>query len=340
MTELSHPFDTAPAPGEMWQVAEGLHWARLPLPMKLDHVNIYITDEGDSWTIIDTGLNWAKGRSALQALLDGPLSGKPVARVIVTHHHPDHVGLAGWLMARGAELWMPRTGWLLSRMLILDEEDAAPPEAFAFWRRAGMDPAELASREGSRPFNFADVVAPLPAGYRRLQEGEVIRLAGRDWRVRMGDGHAPEQATFWAEDEALVIGSDQLLPRISPNISVHQFEPEADPLAEWFESCARLSAFATPEQLVLPGHRLPYRGLPFRLRQLADNHTGALARLHAFLAEPRVGHECFPVLFSREISADQYTLALGETLAHLNHLWLRGDALREEVDGAWHWRRA
>ncbi|WP_373357017.1 MBL fold metallo-hydrolase [Pseudoroseicyclus sp. CXY001] len=324
----------------MWQVAERLHWARLPLPMALDHVNVYIADEGESWTLIDTGLDWAKGRAALEALLAGPLAGKPVARVIVTHHHPDHVGLAGWMVARGAELWMPRTGWLLSRMLVLDEEERPTPEALRFWRLAGMDPDELARREGSRPFNFADAVAPLPAGYRRLVEGEVIHLAGRNWTVRMGNGHAPEQATFWAEDEPLVIGADQLLPRISPNISVHQFEPEADPLAEWFASCARFSALAEPEQLVLPGHRLPYRGLPFRLTQLAENHVGALARLRGFLEEPKVGHECFPVLFAREIGRDQYTLALGEALAHLNHLWLAGELSREEVDGVWHWRMA
>jgi len=336
---IRYPWPEPPAPGELCEVAPEVMWLRLPLPMKLDHVNCYVLDDGDGWSVIDTGLDWARGRAMWEAVLAGPLAGKPVRRVIVTHHHPDHVGLAGWFVARGAELWMPRTGWLMARMLRLDEQAGYPPETLAFYRRAGMDAAVLAQRETERPFNFADCVAPLPLGFNRLREGGVIRMAGRDWDIRMGDGHAPEHATFWSRDEDLVIGGDQLLPSISANLGVYPTEPEADPVADWIAACARLAPFAREAHLVLPGHKLPFTGLPWRLRQMVENHHGALARLLAHLVVPQRAGDCFIPLFKREISGGEYGLALVEAVAHLNHLAQSGQVRRwTGTDGAYWWQ--
>ncbi len=335
---IRYPWAEPPATGAVTEVAEGLLWARLPLPMKLDHVNVYILDEGDGWAVVDTGLDWKKGRAAWEALLSGPLAGKPVRRVLVTHHHPDHVGLAGWFQAQGAELLMPRTGWLLARMLTLDVQEAWPAESLAFYRAAGMRADLLETRQTERPFNFADCVAPMPVGFTRLVEGQTLTLGGRDWTVRMGAGHAPEHATLWRGD--IVLGGDQLLPTISPNIGVYPTEPEADPLSDWLEACTRLAPFATDAQLVLPGHKLPFTGLPARMRQLEDNHHGALKRLRAHLREPRTAGECFPAIFKREIGDGEYGLALVEALAHCLHLWHRGEAIRTTDDGVWRFRMA
>ena len=336
------PWPEPPAPGAAMEVAEGVLWLRLPLPMALDHVNIYALDEGCGWTIVDAGLDTPECRDAWRAALAGPLAGKPITRVLLTHFHPDHVGLAGWFMAEhGAALWTTRTSWLLARMLILDEHPRPQPETLAFWRAGGMPAAELERRATSRPFNFADIAAPLPLGFHRIAEGEVIAAGGRRWRVRMGEGHAPEMATLWSLDDNLVLGADQLLQRISPNIGVHASEPRADPLAEWFESSARLAAFAREDHLVLPGHDLPYTGLPARMAQLIENHHGALARLRAHLAEPRTAWECFEVLFRREVSEGTMMLALAEAVAHLNYLHHRGEVARERrADGADLWRMA
>ncbi len=333
---IRYPFADPPAEGETTALADGVLWMRLPLPMALDHVNVYALDDGDGWTIIDTGFASKRSRAIWNALLDGPLAGKPVHRVVVTHHHPDHVGLAGWFITKGARLHMPRTGWLMARMLTLDVQPTYPPETMEFYRRAGMDAAVLEKRQAERPFNFADCVVPLPLGYARLAEGGTITMGGRVWDIRMGNGHAPEHATFWSRDDNLVIGGDQLLPSISPNLGVYPTEPEADPVADWLEACERLRPFAADDQLVLGGHKLPFTGLPLRLTQMIDNHHGALARLIEFLAEPRTAGECFPPLFKRSIGPGEYGLALVEAVAHVNHLHLAGRTRRHlNDDGAW-----
>jgi len=333
---IRYPYPDAPSEGEAVTVAPGILWMRLPLPMALDHVNVYALDEGDSWTIIDTGFASSRGRAIWDELKAGPLQGKPVSRVIVTHHHPDHVGLAAWFMADGATLAMPRTGWLMARMLTLDVQDVPNAEALTFYQRAGMDKAVFDKRKSERPFNFADCVAPLPQGYTRLIDGQTITMGGRTWDIRMGDGHAPEHATFWSRDDNLVIGGDQLLPSISPNLGVYPTEPDADPVTDWLRSCEKFQAFATADQLVLGGHKLPFTGLPTRLKQLIENHHGALKRLLAYLDEPRAAGECFVPLFKRNISGGEYGLALVEAVAHLNHLHQAGLATRTlRDDGAW-----
>ncbi len=341
VTGIRYPFAKPPAEGQAVEVAAGVLWMRLPLPMALDHVNVYAVDDGDSWTVIDTGFATDRSRAIWQILRDGPLAGKPVTRLIVTHHHPDHVGLAGWFIANGAALHMPRTGWLMARMLTLDEQATPPQETLDFYRLAGMDSAEFERRLTERPFNFADCVTRLPQGYHRLTEGATIAMGGRTWDIRMGDGHAPEHATFWSRDDNLVIGGDQLLPSISANLGVYPTEPEADPVADWLSSCNRLAPFARDDQLVLGGHKLPFTGLPLRIRQMIDNHHGALARLTDHLSEPRTAGECFPALFKRKIGPAEYGLALVEAVAHLNHLHQAGHVLRTKNDrGAWLFRLA
>ena len=337
---LSFPWETAPDIGEAVEVADGVLWFRLPLPMKLDHVNVFAFDEGDGWTLIDTGFDSKKTRAIWEGLLAGPLGGKPIKRLIVTHHHPDHIGLAGWFQREhGAELVTTRTAWLMARMLRLDEHEKPVDETLAFWRSAGMDRAIYEQRARERPFNFADVVAELPLGFTRVKEGDTITFGGRTWDVRIGNGHAPEHATFWSQDDNLVHGGDQLLATISPNLGVYATEPEADPVGEWLESCRKLIHFARDEQWVLPGHKLPYKGLPTRMRQLIQNHHSALERLEAYLDTPKTAVECFPAIFKRTIGEGEYGLALVEALAHLNHLFQTGKVTRtRRDDDAWLWQ--
>ncbi len=339
---LRTPWEVPPAEAEAIEITPGVLWMRLPLPMRLDHVNVFAFDDADGWTVVDTGFDSARGRAIWQRLLSGPLRGRPVARVIATHHHPDHIGLAGWMMAQGAELWTTRTAWLMARMLVMDEQERPAAETLSFWRRAGMPDALIARRAAERPFNFADIVHPLPLGYRRLQDGMQVEFGGRRWQVLTGDGHAPEHAVLWSLDDNLVIGGDQLLPSISPNLGVYATEPDADPVAEWLESCARFAGQARDDQLVLPGHKLPFLGLPLRLRQMCENHENALSRLREALEQaPRTAVGCFPLLFKRSIGEAEFGLALVEAMAHVNYLRHRGQiaAVGETDTGAVLWGR-
>ena len=335
---IRHPFDTPPAPGQAIEVAPRILWMRLPLPMALDHVNIYALADDDGWTVVDTGMNSRKTRGMWQDLLTGPLAGKPVARVLLTHHHPDHVGLVGWFQDQGAELLTTRTAWLYARMLTLDVQDRPSPQSMQFYTRAGMPAAMLAKRAAERPFNFADVVAPMPLGFTRVEEGESLTLGGRRWVVRLGQGHAPDHITLWSDD-GIVIGGDQLLPGISPNIGVYPTEPEADPLTDWIRATESFVPHARDDQLVLPGHKLPFTGLPLRLAQLVENHHQALGRLMAHLNSPQTAADCFPALYRRVIGDSEYGLALVEAVAHLNCLLRRGQVDRHlSPEGAWMWQ--
>lgn len=340
-TGLRYPWAEGPEHGTGVEVAEGVLWFRLPLPMRLDHVNVYMLDDGDAWTVIDTGFDSKKTRVIWQAMIDGPLAGKPIRRVVVTHHHPDHIGLAGWFQSDfGAELVTTRTAWLFARMLTLDVQETPVGETLEYWRSAGMDRAIYDKRAAERPFNFGDIVAPMPLGYTRIQQGQTITMGGRTWDIHMGNGHAPEHATFWSRDDGLVISGDQILSSISPNVGVYATEPMADPIGEWLEACERLRPLAREDQLVLGGHKLPFTGLPTRMRQLIDNHHGALARLMDYIETPRAASECFSPLFKRSIGEGEYGLALVESVAHLSHLYQAGQATRtRREDGAWAYQR-
>jgi len=342
---IRHLMEVPPAEGQAVEVAQGVWWFRLPLPMALDHVNCYALDDtlsgGTGWTLIDTGFDSKRSRAVWGALLAGPLAHRAVRRVLVTHYHPDHIGLAGWFQAQGAELVTTRTSWLYARMLCLDEQETPSPEAQRFELRAGVPATMRAERAVKRPFNFCDVVAPLPLGFTRLIEGDLFHAAGRNWRVRLGHGHAPDHITLWSEADALVIGGDQLLPGISANIGVYPSEPEADPLGDWLDSTRGFAPHARDDQVILPGHKLPFTGLPFRLVQMAENHEGALARLLDHLATPQRAAECFVPLFKREVGGAEYGMALVEAVANLNYLHRRGAVTREmDAEGAWVWRRA
>ncbi len=338
--KIRTPWDAPPEHGQAIEVAPGVLWIRLPLPMALDHVNIYAFDDGDSWSVVDTGIRSKRAQALWETILAGPLRGKPVSRVVLTHHHPDHIGMAGMLMERfDAELIMSRTAYLMARMLILDVQDVPTPQALQFWRRAGMDADVFETRKGERPYNFADICAPLPVGYTRLRQGDVFEMGGRRWDVHMGNGHAPEHLTLWSRDDELVVAGDQIISSISPNIGVYPTEPEADPVADWLEACGRLAQLADESQLVLSGHKLPFVGLPFRMQQLIDNHHGALRRLEAHLTSPKTASECFAPLFKRKIDPGTYGLALVEAVAHLNHLHQAGQVRRSlREDGAWLWQ--
>ena len=336
--KLTYPWADPPPHGQITQVADGVLWLRLPLPMALDHVNIYILDDGDGWALVDTGMHWGQVGDLWQQVLDGPLRGKPVTKVISTHHHPDHIGFNGWFMGRGAQLYASRTAYLFGRMLTLDVQEASTPDQIAFYQRAGMRADLLGKRISERPFNFGDIVHPIPLGFAELTDGAEICVGGRRWTVRLGQGHAPDHVTLWSRDDALVLAGDQIIPSISSNIGVFATQPDANPLQDWLQSCEAFKAFARADQLLLPGHKTPFYGAPLRLDQLIENHAGALDRLRTCLQTPHSAGDTMEAIFKRTIRDGEYGLALSEALAHCNYLWHAGEVTRTEIDGTYLWQ--
>jgi glyoxylase-like metal-dependent hydrolase (beta-lactamase superfamily II) len=334
---LTYPLDRAPQPGELLPVAPGVGWWRVPMPGPLKHVNGYVLDDADGGvTVIDTGPNSQVSVDAWDALLAGPLAGRPIRRVLVTHMHPDHVGLAGWLCRRhGAPLVMARTEWLYVRMLTADRREEVPPEMVAFWRAAGWDDDQVAAASTRGWGNFARIVSRLPLGFVRVGEGDVLCVGGAQWRVVTGAGHSPEHVCLLDTARSLFVAGDQVLPRISSNVSLTVSEPEADPLGEWLASIARLRCLPA-DLLVLPGHGEPFLGLHARLDALDAEHRERLDRLAEHLAGgSRRAVDCFGQLFRRPIGPDVLGMATGEALAHLRHLEVTGRAVREVRDGTW-----
>jgi len=328
---LDYPFETRPELGEMMEVAEGVHWIRMRLPMQLNHINLWLLEDGDGWTAVDTGIRDETTADAWKRLFAGPMAGRPIKRVIVTHLHPDHIGLAGWLVRRfGVELWMTRTDYLMCRNLVADTGEEAPEEGIRFYRAAGFAEDALEAYK-TRFGGFGRGVYRLPNAYRRIQEGERIEIGGRIWEIVVGRGHAPEHACLWCREENLFISGDQILPRISSNVSLFPTEPEANPLQDWLDSCAKLKALLPPDILVLPSHNEPFRGVNLRLQELIDGHETAMEKLLALCAEAKRAVDCFPALFRSRITSGNYLMATGESLAHLNCLRARGQ-LRRTVD--------
>jgi len=333
---LTYPWGRGvdPAPGVPEQIAEGVYWVRFAMPMSLDHINLWLLEDGDGWTVVDTCLNLPDARDTWERLFGGFMQGRPVKRVICTHMHPDHVGLAGWLTERfNCALWMSREEFLMCRAMTADTGRPAPEVAIRFYRAAGYDDAQIEDYK-QRFGNFGRVIFPLPDSLRRLVDRETITIGGRYWQVIIGSGHSPEHATLYCPALKLLISGDQVLPRITPNVSVFPTEPEGDPLNEWLRSSARLREILPDDLLVLPAHEAPFYGLHVRLSQLIEGHKNDLDSLFAHLAQPRRAVDCFPALFNRAISGESISMAVGETLAHLNCLLGRRQITRTmDADG-------
>ncbi len=336
---LDYPCGDAPAAGVAREIAPGVLWMRMPMPGSLSHINVWAVEDDGGWAILDTGLQTEETARAWRQLFAGPLSLKPT-RVLATHMHPDHIGMAGWITRKFAvPLWMTRGEYLSCRVLVGDTGRHAPEEGVSFYRRAGWN-AEAIETYSTRFGNFGKFVHALPESYRRIHEGDRIRIGAHDWRVVVGTGHSPEHACFYCEDLKLLISGDQVLPKISSNVSVYPTEPDANPLRDWLDSIEHIKREVPDDVLVLPSHNDPFRGLHARLDHLARGHHNGLERLRAALDEPRRAVDVFGSLFKRQITNEPHLLSLatGESLAHLNYLVHRGEAtVTTDADGvAWY----
>ncbi|MGC8517782.1 MAG: MBL fold metallo-hydrolase [Steroidobacteraceae bacterium] len=334
---LIYPFDRAPGPGQAVQIAPGVLWLAMPLPMALGHINVWALADGDGWTLVDTGMHTPDTAAAWQHAFSHSLGDRPVRRVICTHMHPDHVGTAGWLTRQfSCALWMTRLEYVFCRMLVADTHREAPEEATRFYRAAGWDEAAIADYR-ARFGGFGKFIYTLPESFRCVRDEEEIDIGIHRWNALIGRGHSPEHLCLYCPELKVLISGDQVLPRISSNVSVFPTEPEADPLGDWLSSIDHIARHVPGDLLVLPAHNEPFRGLHVRLARLKERHEEALERLLQALREPKRVIDLFALLFRRPVHKELLILATGETLAHLNYLMHRGLVARDLRDGvAWY----
>lgn len=348
---LEYPLGSAlPEPGRALALPGGLRWLRMGLPFALDHINLWLLpDEIDGrrgWTVVDCGIDDAATRAHWASVFETALDGLPVLRVLVTHMHPDHIGLAHWLCERFStpeaecRLWISATDWHVARLAsqasLGQGQNQGGSDAAAFFASHGLVDAGSLEKVRARRGYYGSLVPAVPLRHARLHEGLVLRIDGRDWRCIAGYGHAPEHIALFRADDGLLISGDMVLPRISTNVSVYESEPEADPLPMFLDSIERLRTLPATT-LVLPSHGRPFRGLHTRIGQLQRHHEERLAEvLQACTQAPVSAAEMLPVLFKRPLDLHQTTFAMGEAVAHLHALWRRGRLMRRRgADGVW-----
>lgn len=339
---LNYQFaDQIPAPGEFTEIADGVLWVRMPMPGRLNHINVWLLRDNDGWTIVDTGLNRKDVQNHWQHIFDNHLDGMPITRVIATHLHGDHTGNAGWITRKwDCELWMSRSDFYMCKAMAADGPSDVPEDAIRFYRRAGFDEARL-NRYRERFGQFGANISQLPAGYRRIEDGQYIGIGGREWRAVIGRGHSPEHVCLYCPELKLIIAGDQILPTITPNVSVNPAEPMANPLRDWLTSCDNLRQQLPPNLLVLPSHENLFKGLHERLTALVDWHEVALEKLYDLCETPKRAVDVFPAIFKSEITDMSFFPATGESIAHLHcALDRRMLTVEEDENGVAWWTQA
>ena len=321
--DLQFPWNDAPGSGAVRQVAPGLLWARLPLPFRLNHVNVWLIDEGDGWTVIDTGCATPQIIAVWETLLAGPMRGGRVTRVVATHGHVDHIGLAGWIVERfGADFTGTFAEWVWARVTHTSDVPNSSAAYHAYLVHNGFDAAAARQLVASRQ-RFIDLSTPLPGWITEIRDGDTLPMGGRDWRVIVTRGHAFEHASFHDPVGNVLIAGDHLLPKISPVIAVYEMIPQADPLGDYLASFPQFDCVAD-DALVLPSHGLPYRGIRPRIDQLREHHRQRLDATADFLRNPKRAVELAREMFPHIEGPENIGFALGETLAHVNRLVRQG----------------
>ncbi len=321
---LEYLAPAPPAPEGAIEIAPGVLWLRMPLPFALDHINLWaLADEVDGtsgWTLVDTGLGNPPSRELWSAHFTGALGGRPVFRVVVTHCHPDHLGNAAWLAEHfDCPVFMTQGEYLSAHAISEEHSGYGTAHTARLYAAHGL-PDEHLEALRARGNLYRKRVPTVPSRYRRIVAGDALAIGGETWEIIPGLGHSPEHAALFCQRLGVLISGDMLLPRISTNVSVWPVDAEGDPLRLFLQSLALFEALP-PDTTVLPSHGLPFIGIAIRVEQLRAHHRARLDELFSAASAELTAWDAVPLLFRRELDAQQIFFAMGEAIAHLNHLW-------------------
>lgn len=354
---LRYPAIDSPAPGKKVLVAPGVYWLTMPLPFALNHINLWLLRDQlhgrdgwtEGWTIVDCGITSEATQTLWEQIFEHELDGLPVLRVIVTHFHPDHLGLAWWLTQGGqqarwqVDLWMSQTEYLMGHLLSSGGGHSKPGSPAntndepinttpSFYTQQGIVDPNVIAQLRERKTYYPRLVPQVPSAYVRIRRDQIIRIGERDWQVIGGEGHCPEHCALLCPDLQVMISGDMVLPKISTNVSVQEIEPTGNPLKQFLDSLQSYLAL-DDELLILPSHGKPFYGLHARIAQLQAHHQARLQEvLEACAIRASSAMDMLTVMFKRPLDLHQLTFALGESLAHLNYLWLEGKLSRQQND--------
>ena len=324
-----------PAPGQAIEIVPGVYWLSTFLPFRLRAVNLWLLRDGDAWTMVDCGFPLLEVRRQIEAVWDTVLDGHPIRRLFVTHYHPDHAGNCRWICERwGIVPTMTSSEHAQSEFLLGQSWQNSSAARIAFWHKHGLSGEEVAEVDRSWNLHRA-LFAPPPAQWHPVSDGDMLQIAGTEWTVIVASGHAPEQALLYAKQRNLLISGDQVLPQITPNVSVRFEDPTAEPLSQFLESNRRLAQLCG-DPMVLPSHKLPFLGLQARIQVIQGHHEERCELIeHALKTGPRTAASLIPVLFGnlKSFTGHDTGFALGESLAHLHYLVSQGRVTASEQEG-------
>jgi glyoxylase-like metal-dependent hydrolase (beta-lactamase superfamily II) len=335
MQLLEFPFSAPEPNGELKDVAPSIKWLRMPMPFRLDHINLYLVRDGRGWLIVDTGLNTDETHAIWDGILAALPTDEPITAVLCTHSHTDHAGALGWLVDKLRVPVYMSFGDYYSLRVSAGEKTYDAWQHLEYYRQLGLPTGHMETLRKS--MGSMQWYAMVPAAYRRLRHDAEVVIGDNTWRVIVGEGHAPEHASLYCEQLKVLICGDQLLPRISANVGVTATEPDANPLHLWLDSLERIGQLPA-DTLVLPSHDLPYYGLVKRATELREHHEKQLDNLLQLCAtQPGSAYELMQSMFPRRHGPLDDFLAVGECMAHLSYLLeekkitrvLRGDGAYE-----------
>lgn len=337
---VEYPHQDYPSEGTVTEVHPGVYWLSTPLPFKLKAINLWLLKDGDGWTIVDCGYKSKDVQRQWRKVWEANLGDRPVNRLIVTHFHPDHMGNSGWL----SETWnlapyMSETEWLAANLAVNRFGSDDVDHRAQFYTKHGLDRERL-------DIFVSGVVrygagCSVPGSYHRIHDGHEFTIDGRSWKVLVGHGHSPEHVCLYCEEEAVLISGDQILPEITPNVSVWPSEPDANPLQGFLDTMARFRMLLRSETLVLPSHRRPFVGVHTRFDELEHHHHARLQKVTDAVGSGITAGELLEVLFQANLDGHQMGFAMNEALAHLNFLMHQGKLRRLcDSDGLYRFVRA